>query len=267
MVDSEGFAPATILAELEAEAANYADTAGGGFVPLPSVLPITDIRPIPTLFQCRPLSEPHVAELAKAIREGDVMPPLLVIRVAGRAVLLDGHHRLEALRLAGKAEVAVEGFEGSLREAVLRACAANAKTKLPMTKTERTDTAWKFVLLGVGSKAGVMAATGVGDGTVARMRKAKAALGEEAFGVPSWARAMLLHRNANPADMTDDDLASWKETTAQRHADTMVKTFGGSLSANPEVAARALAIYFGRRLGPVALELRDYLPSAEDGDY
>lgn len=258
--ESFPFRPAALLAKLEGE------TASGEGRPLPSSLPVSRISALPELFQCRPLADWHVADIVKAVQAGAELPPLLVVQAGDRMVVLDGHHRLEALRLAGCETARVEEFRGTLREGVLAACAANSLTKLPMSKTERTDAAWKFVLLGVGSKATIARAAGVAEGTVANMRRLKAKLGDEAFEIAGWAKAMLVAANSNPADMTDEDREEWLEATAHRHAGVLARTFGAKLAKNPEVTARALAIHLGRRLDAVVMELRPYLSEAEE-DY
>ena len=47
------------------------------------------------------------------------------------------------------------------------------------------------------------------------------------------------------------------------YADRLSKMFGTKLPGNPEVAARALSIHFGRRLQDLANALRDHLPGPE----
>jgi hypothetical protein len=63
--------------------------------------------------------------------------------------------------------------------------------------------------------------------------------------------------------MTEDEREQWIEEQANRYADRLTKAFGNKLSNNPEVAAMALAIYFGRRLSEIHAELRQHL--IEDG--
>lgn len=260
---ADGFAPADILAKLEVMASGE-----NTYQPLPDILPVSTIQLHADLFQCRPISEAHAGELAKALAGGAVLPPLLVVQVGVVAVLVDGHHRLAAHRMAGREEVAVRYFAGTLREAVLAACGENYKSKLPMSATERADAAWRYVLLGGYSKATIAQSTGVAERTVAYMRSAMTQLGVEAFGYVAWWQARLRAKGADPADMTDDEREDWLECTAQRHADTMARTFAGGLARNPEIAARALAIHFGRKLPAVMAELRGMVSEEEgEGDY
>ncbi len=263
MVGAEDFEPAALMARLEAEMQE-----AGPCGPLPSVLPLAAIETLPALFQVREISDQHAEDIARALRDGAEVPPLLVLRVGHRVIVIDGHHRLEAHCLAGRVEaVPVVGFEGTLREAVLAACAANSVTKLPMTETERQDAAWRYVCMGVGSKAQIAKASGSSARSVARMRDVARRLGAEAFETRSWWHAMRLDREAERADQTEEDRLEWIEATAQRYADTMARTFGRKLTGNAEIAARAMAIHFGRRLESVVQHLGDWLPEERESDY
>ncbi|WP_185984115.1 ParB/RepB/Spo0J family partition protein [Aureimonas mangrovi] len=264
MADKEDFAPAALMAGLAAEMEKEAGPCG----PLPPALPLADIETMPALFQVRELYDQHAEDIARALRDGAEVPPLLVLRAGRRVIVIDGHHRLEAHRLAGKlAAVPVVGFEGTLREAVLEACARNSVTKLPMTAGERQDAAWRYVCLGVGSKAQIAKASGSSTATVARMREVAKRLGPEAFETRSWWHAMRLDREAERGDQTEEDRLVWIEATAQRYADTMARTFGKKLTGNAEIAARAMAIHFGRRLESVVQHLGEWLPDEREGDY
>ncbi len=259
---AEGFALASVFAKLESEAETTAQEG-----PLPSSLPIEAIETWPTLFQVREMSPVHVEDIARALREGGDVPPLLVLRTGHRAILLDGHHRLAAHRKAGFKEAAVKSFVGSVREAVLAACAANSITKLPMTTAERQDAAWRYVLLGIHSKAAIARASGASTRTVATMRSVAKRLGGEAHTAQTWANAMRMDRAAGREDQTEEERLEWIEAAAQSYADTMARTFQGKLTKNPEIAARALAIHFGRRLENVVAHLGEWLPDRQQDDY
>ncbi len=238
-----------------------------GSAVLPSRVPLSSVTTLRTLFQVREEDPGHIEEIARALRAGANVPPLLIFNTGKRLILIDGHHRLEAHRLAGLEDVAIEVFSGSATEAVLQACSANSATKLPMTASQRQDAAWRYVQLQRHSKRDIARATGCSERTVATMRTVLGRLGEEAATTRSWSEAMKQDRASDHTDHTDAEHEEWIEATAQRYADRLARTFGGKLTSNPEIAARALAIHFGRRLPSVVLELRDHMPDQEESDY
>ena len=65
-------------------------------------LPIAAITHYEDLFQHRELEEKHLGDLARVIRQVGRFDPLLLIRVGNEAVLIDGHHRIEAYRRAAR---------------------------------------------------------------------------------------------------------------------------------------------------------------------
>lgn len=258
------FELARLLANLEVEAAEGSEV---GAAPLPASLPLSSITTLPKLFQVRELSPAHVEDIARALREGGSVPPLLVLRVGGRAILLDGHHRLEAHRKAGLEAAPVAAFTGSIKDAVLEACAANSTTKLPMTQTERQDAGWRYVLLGGHSKAQIARASGCSPRSVATMRSTLKRLGTEAYLLGTWGEAMTMDRMVSRKNQTEEEREEWMESAAQRYADLLARTFAGKLTSNPEIAARAFAIHFGRRLEEVAAHLGDWLPDQSESEY
>lgn len=70
--------------------------------------------------------------------------------VAGKRIVIDGHMRLMAYRevgLDGSTKVPVRHVQGSLWEALERASEANSKDKLPWTKADKWEAAWRMVKL------------------------------------------------------------------------------------------------------------------------
>ena len=259
----EAFYLTNLIAELEAEThGTHQDTDA-----LPASLPLTAIHTLEAVFQVREVNPLHVEDIARALRDGATVPPLVILRVGKRAVVVDGHHRLEAHRKAGVTHVPVVAFKGTVREAVLEACAANSITKQPMTLSERQDAAWCYVLLGQHTKPQLAKAANCSERTIGNMRAVKVRLGQEAYRAATWSEAMRMDRSAGRNDHSEEERAEWMEATAQRYADRMTKALGSDLTANPEIAARALAIHFGRRLEPTWRHLKDYLPDALEGDY
>ncbi|MDJ0532727.1 MAG: ParB/RepB/Spo0J family partition protein [Xenococcaceae cyanobacterium MO_207.B15] len=72
------------------------------------------------------IDETTVSEYAEAIEEGAIFPPVTVFFDREQFWLADGFHRVRALEKIGLLKVTVEVKEGSLRDAVLYSCGANA---------------------------------------------------------------------------------------------------------------------------------------------
>lgn len=132
------------------------------------------------------------------------------------------------------------------------------------------DYAWRLVLLGSYSKAKISDAASVSDGQVANMRRVKDALGDTATEFPCWRKAMRAAKKIEDNELTLDDPEAWIEMQANQYADRLATEFSMQLAKNPEVTARTLALYFGRKLPDVVRELLDYVPDEdedEDSDF
>ena len=254
------YKPTKVLAELRVEAAQKSP------IKRPPALAVRAIRRVPDLFQPRHTQEDerHIQELARAVRNVGMLEPMLVMYIGRHPYLIDGHHRLAAYEVAGvTAPVPVEYFHGTIEQAVLEAGRANSRAKLPMTSQERHDFAWRLVLMGTYSKRQTLEAAGVSDGQVANMRRAKKALGSDAFEHSSWWMAHLKWRGLD-RDMSDEERDAWKETLAADYADRIAKACGPKFRNNAEIAAMSLDRLFGRRLEDLVAQLRWFLP--EDSD-
>lgn len=248
------------LSELMAEwsSAQAASVASTG----PSELCLRDIETVPELFQPRGgISERHVSELVKAIKAVGVLDPVTVMVVGKRFILIDGHHRTEAYTVARWAErVPVQYFEGSPEDALLVAGEANSKAKLPMDNTDRQNFAWRLVLIDRHSISKIARASGTSGAQVTIMRRAKKTLGEQAGDHVSWFRARLAANGKDYVHNKDDDeRGQWMQQVSDRYADELTKKFSTKLALNPEIAAMALASYFGRKLPEVYGFLREHL--------
>lgn len=226
---------------------------------------VSSLEIIPTLFQPRAMSEKHIEDLKRAIKATGELDAMLVLPVGSRLIIVDGHHRLEAYKRVGTNEaVPVSYFEGSPREALFEAGKQNSKAKLPMENRERQDYAWRLVLFDNGSKAEVSTASGVSPSQVATMRRTKTALGDEAYDFTSWFRARRAAKGTLTADT--DDIEQWKHELASRWADAMAKKFSTKMANQPEVAAMAMDMYFGRRLPALVYELRSFVAEEDSLD-
>lgn len=251
---------ARLLAELKAK------VASGTTGPQLPALPLDQITLLPALFQPRAMDERHISELVRAIKAAGSLDPITVMQAGEEAVLVDGHHRVEAYKRAKRtADIPVRYFEGTPQEAVLESGEANSKAKLPMAMWERMNFAWRLVVMGAYSKEKIATAAGVSTSQVATMRKVLKKLGEEAAAHRSWALARKAAEGQG-VEMTDDEREEWKQEEANRWADRLQKEFGNKLSSNPEITAMALATYFGRRLPAIVGQLRGFIDEFEEGD-
>jgi hypothetical protein len=192
-------------------------------------------------------SDDHIFELAKATQNTGALEPILVLPVADKYYVMDGHHRLAAYLTAGwKGDIPAIVFYGSLDEAVREALRRNTKNKLPMTTKDKTEAAWRLVKEGKpgewpDSISETMALCGVGKGTVNRMRDAWAKLHSgqyEGIGDLSWRQAQDTLEGKEKQAFDKD---SWLEERAQNLANDIARA-DLRLSRDIEVTALALAM-------------------------
>jgi ParB-like chromosome segregation protein Spo0J len=214
----------------------------------PEVLPLVSIVVEPRLFQPRGEDERHIQDLVRAIKTQGQVEPVTVVQVGSSAVLVDGHHRLIAYRIAkATSAVPVRYFDGTLEEAVLEAGRMNSKVKRPMSNKERQDYAWRLVLMGTTySKRQIKDAAVVSDGQVGTMRKGMRALGDNAFEARTWWQARQKAKGLEFNPFTEDEEEQRLDELAQEYALRLSKAFDTKLPNNPDLAARAFAIHFGR---------------------
>jgi hypothetical protein len=235
----------------------------------PDTLPLSAIWQFPTVFQPRHsmLDERHIQDLVRALKQRSKLDPVLVMQVGPEVVLIDGHHRLAAYRLAKLVDaVPVSYFGCTINDAVLEAGRANSKAKLPMSTRERMNYAWRLVLMDGYSKSQISEAAAISDGQVATMRRTKRTLGDEAIDCPTWWHALAAAKGREFAPMSDEEEEQWMEVLANTYADRLSKAFDTKLSNNPEIAAKAFEIYFGRRIGELARELQEHASEEDEED-
>lgn len=254
----ELFEPSLMLKELE-----ESWTAPTGDA-RPDRMPLIELEILPALFQPRAMSEKHIEDLKRAIKVSGELDPITVLPVGSRLIIIDGHHRAAAYAGAEiTAAVPVVYFEGNPRQALFEAGKSNSKAKLPMENGERQNFAWRLVLLREGSKSAVSQASGISPSQVAIMRRVRDKLEDSAYGYVSWIQA-LNAANGKLKEMNGDQLKEWKEATAAIWTDKLHKQFAKTMPRNPEVAALALADYFGRKLPDLVIELRGLLAEEKD---
>lgn len=93
-------------------------------------------------------SAEHVGTMRLALEAAQhvELEPLLVADVAGRLLVVDGHHRLKAYRLAGRESVPCRVGSMDHRGAVLVSKLVNCSARsLEMHPRQRTDAAWQYL--------------------------------------------------------------------------------------------------------------------------
>lgn len=234
-------------------------------------LPLSQLTTEPDTFQFREFEtvEDHVRSLTDAIKAGHVLDPMTVWK-RGEAdhVVVDGHHRHAAYIRAGHTKaVPVVVHECSETDAVLLALNENTKTKLPMTKTERDNAAWRLVCSDHKlSRAQTVKATGVSDRTVAKMRRHRTVLDDQEAELPdSWWMAMRAVKGIEQEEWDEDMQEQAIETRAKALDDAIGKELGRMGSRQWEAVARVLEWRLSKQvLAYVVDELREDDEDEED---
>lgn len=192
-------------------------------------------------------SDDHILNLARAIRRGDEMPPILVFPVGKDYYVMDGHHRLAAYDNAEWTKaIPAQVFAGSLREAERAALRSNNKDKLSLTREDRTEAAWRLVRQRDphDSIRSITQDTGASKGSVNTMRATFEKLVElgnspEDIKSMSWSKARW---NAKGGVHEEREREDWLEAEAQKLVDDIIRfKLGTRLTTNTDVVALALA--------------------------
>lgn len=221
----------------------------------PTSLPLKAIRYASTVFQPRQFdgnkadSVAHVMTLKDAVRAKQTLPPITVWWSGKSWRVLDGHHRMMAYQqLASDKKrplvihsVPVEVFEGSLNQAIAHATECNSRDKLPMSRDDKLDRAWKLVALRDPSlsREAIAHTAGVSDRTVGNMRaKLATFLTENSDDDPlNWTWAEIKADEVKPEKDN-----SWAEQEAQRWSKRLLREFGPKIGRHPDILARAIEI-------------------------
>ncbi len=234
-------------------------------------LPLKQLKTEPDTFQFREFEtlEDHVRSLTDAIRTGNELDPMTVWkRGEDDHVIVDGHHRYAAYTAAEYAKpIPVVVHECGETDAVLLALNENTKTKLPMTKTERDNAAWRLVCSDHQlSKAQTVKATGISDGTVAKMRRTRKALDDQEVELPdTWWMAMRALKGIEQQEWDEDMQEQVIEARAKTLDDAIGKELGRMGSLQWEAVARVLDRRLSKQvLACVVDELREDHDDEED---
>jgi hypothetical protein len=116
-------------------------------------VPVEDIILDERLQARAEISHEAVAEYAEAYRTGAKLPPLDVYRVSGKLYLVDGFHRIAAVRVACQtfARIRVVG-DGTLDDAVWHATAVNATHGLRRSNADKRRAVLLALRSGIGAE-------------------------------------------------------------------------------------------------------------------
>lgn len=216
----------------------------------PETLTLNQIKMHPEVFQHRTIidwiSEPHIKELTKALESGQPLEAITVWWNGKNWTCIDGHHRIEAYRkvIDQQHSIPVKVFSGSVDDAITKAAAGNTKDKLPMSRNEKREAAWRLTIGTEMSKAEVQAVTGTSDRTIGNMRLVKGKLlkahPEADLSELSWLAALAQSKGKESVDIDWDER---NEEQAQELAKQLAKHLPKKTRRSPEILARAIEIY------------------------
>ena len=219
----------------------------------PDKLSLKDIHVAPLVFQWRFENSSLAEEMAimkdlsqhiKGDDEPRSLDPIVVTAIGPKFFVIDGHHRLDAYQKAGwNGPVPVRQFKGTLKEAQAYAMKVNAKNKVPMTRVEKSEAAWRMLVDGERDPAWsrprkeIREVTTVSLRNLKRMAASLRELGSEAFEM-TWVEVCKTKWAKELEAMGQEGLEGWKEEKARKLADHLLK--GPNLLKDPEITARAL---------------------------
>lgn len=190
----------------------------------------------------------HITALAEAIGKNPAKPHYLdritVWWGGDRWYVIDGHHRLDAYAARGIREaIPCRVFAGTLDQAMAHAGNANSKDRLPMSKADKLNYAWRLVLLTRLSKPLIAQAASVAPRTVANMRVVKnTLLADEEITVADllsdgWRQSHMRANGIEPPALEYDDALRKR---ADDYRSRLYKALGNKPHTDPEAFALAL---------------------------
>lgn len=204
--------------------------------------------------------------------------PLLIAVIEGEMRVVDGHHRLEAYRKAGRSEVPARLKAIDQQTAVMVSKLVNCDgVKLPLHPDQAREAAWQFIAeatargrkpLGASLRA-TGAAFGVGKSTIDAMVKKVPTVNLGHFGPEAvdpgtgWPRWRYVRGNA------------WRDAEAAFSPDALLKARSKRLAVKlgklfdkegPEAVRGAIAILQADRQDEVGDQLADWIDAETDAN-
>jgi hypothetical protein len=210
----------------------------------PVTLPLRDIHVADQVFQWRNRAENlvrsmgHLDELTRVLKATKKpLDPVVVTAVGDKFYVLEGHHRLEAYRaIRWRKAVPVKYFEGTVAQARDEALRLNIKDKLPLSRGEKFDAAFRMVKRDEKTYEQIKDITTVSVRTIATM--AGVLRDHPEAKDYAWGRARALQFPKRE----ENDRHDWREEKAQKLAKQLIKNVGVGFVRDADITARALEI-------------------------
>jgi hypothetical protein len=194
----------------------------------------------------------------RALSIGDKpFPALSVFPAGGRYFVIDGHHRLAAYEAADwKDPIPVKVFEGSLEQARIAALESNHEDKLPMTRVEKSNGAWRLVAEGFDLSIQQTAVLGqVSVTTVKTMRNQLRRI-TDAGKDPQWMDWEDARQWPDGSPYDPDEPESWCELKVKQLAERIINSgLATEMGKHPALFVEALKQINPDFPGAVAAEL------------
>ncbi|NOX52018.1 MAG: ParB N-terminal domain-containing protein [Gammaproteobacteria bacterium] len=149
----------------------------------------------------------HVDYLLGVLKQGSELDALLVWEEpeTKQLIVADGHHRLEAYRLAKWAKtIRIDVYRCDRDTALQLSMLENTKQKLNLYDREQRNFAWMRVMDNVWTRPMIVTGCGVSRGTVRNMREVRRKLLEMDVCIPDTWNAARLSAKGDDPDAYDD---------------------------------------------------------------
>jgi ParB-like nuclease domain len=187
--------------------------------------------------------ERHMRELMRALELDRKLQPIVVSGLSKKLYVVDGHHRLAAYAAMGKTEVPVVYFKGTVEEAFLKSLDLNIRDKLPITRQDKYEAAFRLVKHKMRYKHS-MTWDEIADRAVVSGRlvyKMQATLRDHPEA-REWSWAETLGKVVNVNQDYQPGSEEFRDEHARKMADQIMSKVRMNLTANPDITARALAM-------------------------
>jgi len=108
-------------------------------------IPINDIICDKELMPREKINEEYVNELVEDIKRRDKLPPVDLFYDGKRYYVVDGYHRIEALKMLGHKDISAKIHKGTRRNANLFSCGVNAKHGLRRNNKDKRKAVTKLL--------------------------------------------------------------------------------------------------------------------------
>ena len=181
--------------------------------------------------------------LMKVLELGQELQPITVKRFGDKLYVVDGHHRLAAYAALGRKMVPVAYFLGDLRAAFLKSLDRNIRDKLPITRKDKLEAAFRLVKHKM--KFGdAMTWDDIKNRAIVSLRlvyKMQSVL-KATSDAWDWSWARTLGNLKNTDEKYEPGSDEFRDAYARKLAEQIKSKIGMNLIKNPDITAKALAM-------------------------